>query len=225
MYKKRHKIDRQRSLLNFEVLIKSFNIIIKMNQNQFFDGNSIMNYDFNEIESILNMDSLSNVQNKTKTDQSKRTYTEHQNHTNSKPKRQCLLELTLHSNNQNPLGQNSQETNLKQIRIEKRNQRERNRIKSMNQEFEKLADLLSNADFFQECDQTYGQENQIRNNNCVKRKKRQFSKLNILKSSIQYIQYLQNILNDQSLNDQSNFVEVKNFQDDLFFFYDTTYLF
>jgi hypothetical protein len=84
---------------------------------------------------------------------------------------------------------------LQHGKCEKRNERERNRVRLMNQEFETLADLVFRANFKSEVDQ-FDEENKenLAPPPPPPRRKRQYSKLNILKISIRYIQYLQDLL-------------------------------
>jgi hypothetical protein len=79
-------------------------------------------------------------------------------------------------------------------KCDKRNERERNRVRLINKEFESLADLVFNSNFKPVTAPIRSSEKE---NNETCRKKRQYSKLNILKISIAYIQYLQELLESQ----------------------------
>jgi hypothetical protein len=130
-----------------------------------YSNESLFDYEF--IEDCLNMNR--------KRPMSMSQNFNQQNHQTA-PKKMREWELNSFSPNQSLLNS----------KCEKRNERERNRVRLINQEFENLADLIFKSNFRPSV-RSDEKEN-------VAPKKRQYSKLNILKISMSYIQYLQELL-------------------------------
>lgn len=97
-------------------------------------------------------------------------------------KRVCLGEINLLNK------QNSKQNE----RIEKRNARERNRVKLVNEEFEKLSSLIKASNYFS-----------LEDLNDSMNGKR-LSKLKILKSAIEYISYLSGLINESDCEGLDN---------------------
>jgi hypothetical protein len=87
-----------------------------------------------------------------------------------------------------------QEENNEIERLKRRNERERNRVKYINDEFERLAQLLINSD-----------HESFQHEMCLDSTKRKsLSKVNTLRIAIEYINYLDNILKTNQFNLESD---------------------
>lgn len=125
------------------------------------------NFDFEIISNILNQ--KNGNENKRRMDD-----------VNESNKKVCLAEIDI-----NTLG-----------KIEKRNARERNRVKLVNSEFENLRNLLLNSEICNNLINNghYSNGNDESNGSIASLSSKRISKLKILRIAIEYISYLSNLL-------------------------------
>ncbi|CAF0711628.1 unnamed protein product [Brachionus calyciflorus] len=141
-------------------------------------------YDFKVIDQIINNNDQIEIPQKHKRQHE-------QNYTSNK--RQCLADI---------------DTNCRQLntRIEKRNARERNRVKLVNCEFEKLRKIILDSDYCRDflsssCETCSNDET---NDSIVSIGSKRISKLKILRTAIDYINHLSGILKNSEVQKDQN---------------------
>ena len=143
----------------------------------------IFEYDFEVIDKILNTESAGQKRPIQCSDE-------------SSSKRPCLVEIN---------------TNCMNDKIQKRNARERNRVKLVNHEFDNLRQILLQSEFCRDyisngCESTSNDET---NDSINSINSKRFSKLKILRTAIEYINHLSSLLQNSETSDL-DFLDLSN---------------